>query len=127
MYYPGSYHLYQQTAAALGAPRHDQRKVVWGVYDESRVNTYPACIRIHVLRTVGLSIVKTLKKKMIAIAADSSENFHDCQTRGFKSACKRLESGASRSPSKSELKVEWRSAPEKKIDMKRRKQSLWNR
>jgi len=51
---------------------------------------------------------------MIAIAADSSETFHDCQTRGFKSACKRPESGASRNPSKNELKVEWRSAPEKK-------------
>ena len=23
------------TAAARGAPRHDQRKVVWGVYDET--------------------------------------------------------------------------------------------
>jgi len=40
------------TAAARGAPRHDQRRVVWGVYDETTrrgVNTYPACIRIHVL------------------------------------------------------------------------------
>ena len=40
------------TSAARGAPRHDQRRVVWGVYDETTrrgVNTYPACIRIHVL------------------------------------------------------------------------------
>jgi len=38
------------TAAARGAPRHDQRRVVWGwgVYDETTrrgVNTYPACIQ----------------------------------------------------------------------------------
>ena len=41
-----------QYAAARGAPRHDQRRIVWGVYDETTrrgVNTYPACIRIHVL------------------------------------------------------------------------------
>jgi len=70
---------------------------------------------------------KDLKKKKIAIAADCSETFHDCQTRGFKSACKRPESGASRNPPKSERKVEWRSVLlEKKIDLKRRKQNFWN-
>ena len=50
---------------------------------------------------------------MIAIAADCSETFHDCLSKGFKSACKRPESGASRNPSKSELEVEWHSAQEK--------------
>ena len=36
------------TVAARGAPRHDQRRVVWCVYDETTrrgVNTYPACIQ----------------------------------------------------------------------------------
>ena len=53
------------TAAARGAPRHDQRRVVWGVYDEMTrrgVNTYPACIRIHVLPgdfTMVFKFVKT--------------------------------------------------------------------
>jgi len=51
---------------------------------------------------------------MIAIATDCSETFHGCQTRGFKSACKRPEPGAPRNPSKSELEVECHSAPEKK-------------
>ena len=44
--------LYRITAAARGAPRHDQRRAVCGVYDESSskyVNTYPACVRIHAL------------------------------------------------------------------------------
>jgi len=44
------------TAAARGAPRHDQRKVVWGVYDETRSKHLPrlyvlyssTCIRIQV-------------------------------------------------------------------------------
>ena len=39
-----------QTAAARGAPRHDQQRVVWDVYDETTrrgVNTYPACIHTY--------------------------------------------------------------------------------
>ena len=40
------------TAAARGAPRHDQRKVVWGVYDETGSNSTAVlyssiCIRIQ--------------------------------------------------------------------------------
>jgi len=49
---------------------------------------------------------------MIAITAGCSENFHYCQSKSFKSACKGSESGASRNPSKSELEVVWRSALE---------------
>ena len=61
---------------------------------------------------------------MIAIAADCSETFHDCLSKGFKSACKRPESGASRSPSRSELEAEWHSAPEKKIRSEARETKL---
>jgi len=74
----------------------------------------PECFAVVPLPTVGSSIENSWNKKMIAIAADCSTTFHDCQSMDFKSACKRLEPGASRNPSKSELEVEWHSAPEKK-------------
>ena len=36
------------------------------------------------MSTVGSSIENSWKNKMVAIATDCSETFHDCQTRGFK-------------------------------------------
>jgi hypothetical protein len=50
---------------------------------------------------------------MIVVIVDCSETLYGCQARCFKSACRRPGPGASRNPSNSKLKVEWRSVPEK--------------
>ena len=74
-------HLTNITEAARGAPRHDQRRVVWGVYDETTrrgANTYPACIRIHELE---LELIQTqmaqkpmLRAEVYAHAMRASQN-----------------------------------------------------
>ena len=63
---------------------------------------------------------------MIVVVADYSESLYGNQERPFKRACKRPEPGASRNPSNCKLNVEWRSAPEKKIEPKLSKRNFRN-
>ena len=56
------------TAAARGAPRHDQRKVVWGVYDETRskhLSTPPVYVYMYYCTVLQYSKRKSARAQSL--------------------------------------------------------------